>query len=434
MSEEDSKPFSERDLRIAGILPMEAVHHATAIVGGVGALGNEVLKNLVLLGFGTIIICDIDRVEVHNLTRSPMFLPGDKGRYKAEAAAERAQEMNPELKIVPFCRSIGDLGLGAFRRADVVFSTFDGDIPRIILNAACMQVGTPWVDGGLGLNNHETGEVALFNARDPEARCYTCGMDPKLVVQRLNGARAPAGCGHMDSRMMDAGGVPTTPMMASVIAGIQVTAGLAALAERNGHGDRDDLHRSSWAEKSATMWLAETMRLDLCNRELMRIRNRRSEDCYHHNIYASKRMSDKDITEVETWNSQETTAREVLARAAKDCGNERVSIRLHEPLVTFHECGACGERTRVFRSLSSLRMIRDKELCPNCGEECLKPCWGEPFLVNISGKSPFIDKTLGEVGMRPLDIIRVFALDSCGEPVDELRYELTGDASGLGLA
>ena len=189
MTTNERSPFEDRDLRISGILPMDAVHGAMAIVGGVGALGNEVLKNLALLGFGRILICDIDRVEIHNLTRSPLFRLSDLGRYKADAAAEHAREINPDVITIPFSRSIGDLGLGAFRKADIVFSTFDGDVPRIITNAACMQAGTPWVDAGLGIDNHETGEIALFNASDPDARCYTCGMDPSLVVQRLNGVR-----------------------------------------------------------------------------------------------------------------------------------------------------------------------------------------------------------------------------------------------------
>lgn len=432
MSADSTKGFEERDSRIEPILPMDMVHHATAIVGGVGALGNEVLKNLALLGFGKILICDIDRVELHNLTRSPMFRPADLGRYKAEAAAEHARELNPDLTIVPFCRSIGDLGLGAFRRANVVFATFDGDVPRIIVNAACMQVGTPWVDGGLGLSNHETGEIALFNARDPDAKCYTCGMDPELVVQRLNGIRAPLGCGHMASRVADVGGVPTTPMMASVIAGIQVTAGLAALADADGDGDNGA--ESRWSARSAKMWLAETMRLDLCNREIMRIRNRRSEDCYHHSVYASRRISAADIKGFETWSTTVTTAREVLAQAGEDLKSERVSIRLHEPLVAYRECGACGDKSPAFQSLSTLRMTREKQACPRCGSDRLRPCWSDPYLVNISRKSPFVDKPLAEVGVRPLDIIRVFSMDSAGEPLSESCYELSGDAHRLGLA
>ncbi len=422
----------ERDSRISSILPMDRVHKATAILGGVGALGNEVLKNLVLLGFGKIVVCDLDRIEVHNLTRSPMFHPTDLGRYKAEVAAEHARELNPDVTVVPFTRSIGELGLGVFRRADVLFSTFDGVVPRILVNAACMQVGTPWVDAGLGLTDHEAGEVALFNARDPNARCYTCGMDPQLVVKRLNGVRVPVGCGHMASALVDLGGAPTTPMMASVIAGIQVMAGLAVLAgqDADGKGNADSRR---W-KQSVTMWYNEMIRLDLYNRELLRIRNTRFEDCYHHAIYGSRRLTEDNIREVPEWVTKTTTAHEVLSRASEDLKSDSVVIKLHEPIVVLMECKACAKKTEVFQSLSTLRMARERRTCPFCGSDQLQACLDHPYLVNIDADSPFIDRPLGEIGIRPLDIIRAFSVDSNGEPLDEVHYEFSGDIIDMGLA
>lgn len=43
------------------------------LVVGAGALGNEVLKNLALIGVGNITIIDFDTVSVTNLTRSVLF-------------------------------------------------------------------------------------------------------------------------------------------------------------------------------------------------------------------------------------------------------------------------------------------------------------------------------------------------------------------------
>ena len=42
---------------------------ARIAVIGAGAVGNEVVKNLALLGVGAIEIFDFDRIERHNLTR-----------------------------------------------------------------------------------------------------------------------------------------------------------------------------------------------------------------------------------------------------------------------------------------------------------------------------------------------------------------------------
>ena len=46
---------------------------AKVLVVGAGALGNEVLKNLALLGFGHIHIIDMDTIDESNLTRSVLF-------------------------------------------------------------------------------------------------------------------------------------------------------------------------------------------------------------------------------------------------------------------------------------------------------------------------------------------------------------------------
>ena len=47
------------------------------MVVGCGALGNEVLKNLTLMGVQHIVAVDFDRVEIGNLTRSVLFRKTD---------------------------------------------------------------------------------------------------------------------------------------------------------------------------------------------------------------------------------------------------------------------------------------------------------------------------------------------------------------------
>ena len=47
---------------------------------GAGAGGNEVLKNLVLMGFGHITIVDFDHVEDSNLSRTILFRKEDIGK------------------------------------------------------------------------------------------------------------------------------------------------------------------------------------------------------------------------------------------------------------------------------------------------------------------------------------------------------------------
>jgi len=51
----------------------EKVQNAKVMVIGAGALGNEVIKNLALMGIGHIFIVDFDKIEAANLSRSVLF-------------------------------------------------------------------------------------------------------------------------------------------------------------------------------------------------------------------------------------------------------------------------------------------------------------------------------------------------------------------------
>ena len=54
-------------LRLIGWWDQEKIANANVMVVGAGALGNEVLKNLALLGFGQIHLIDFDTVQDSNL-------------------------------------------------------------------------------------------------------------------------------------------------------------------------------------------------------------------------------------------------------------------------------------------------------------------------------------------------------------------------------
>ena len=83
----------------------QRVSAARIMVVGCGALGNEVLKNLVLLGVEHIVAVDFDIVEAGNLSRSVLFSKSDsvQHRLKVEVVAERLRAMNPVLEITTVC-------------------------------------------------------------------------------------------------------------------------------------------------------------------------------------------------------------------------------------------------------------------------------------------------------------------------------------------
>ncbi len=104
----------------------DRLSRAKVLVVGAGALGNEIIKNLALLGIGNILIADLDRIENSNLSRSILFREADNGLPKASVAARRAQEIYPALHAHAFHGDvIHDLGLGVFAWADVIIGGLD---------------------------------------------------------------------------------------------------------------------------------------------------------------------------------------------------------------------------------------------------------------------------------------------------------------------
>lgn len=195
-------------------------------VAGAGALGNEVLKNLALLGVGTIAVIDFDRVELSNLTRSVLYREADIGRWKAEVAAERIRELNPETCVLPIVGDLElDLGLGLLREFDLVIGCLDSVNARWRLNKACRRVGLPWINGGIGVDG---GEVAFFAADHP--CCYECGMTEEMWV-RINERYS---CTKLLKSVRDRK-VPTTAIMASVVGAIQVQQAVAYLHNLPAH-------------------------------------------------------------------------------------------------------------------------------------------------------------------------------------------------------
>src|ERR1043166_4976264 len=111
---------------------------ARVLVVGAGALGNEIIKNLALLGVGNLFIADMDRIENSNLSRSVLYREKDNGTLKATAAARAAKEIYPEIKATAFNGNIvHDLGLGVFHWADVVIGGLDNREARLAINRAC---------------------------------------------------------------------------------------------------------------------------------------------------------------------------------------------------------------------------------------------------------------------------------------------------------
>jgi len=408
----------DRYARLRSILPMEVVASAFAIVGGAGALGNEAAKNLALIGVGHVLVCDFDRIEIHNLTRSILFRREDAGRLKAEVAAERMREINPDVHAFGFPRNIAELGLGFYRRAQVILTTFDSPHPRYVVNEACMLTGRRWVDAGLSAQCVGRGVVVVYDAASPDAPCYGCPRSPDRVAQDLEQLRGHGGCQAVDLRISQQGGVPSSPMTSSVIAGTQITAALDLLRERS-------------EEDPASAWIDGGFEIDLDARSSCVRRGRRVPGCYFHDRLALRPM--RNVVEMPSWVSSVTTVAEVLEQARKDLGAEQVRIEFWERIQAEGTCSSCGAPWNLFVPVSTYRLTRQELKCPICSKGSFVASLGSGLLTELGEDFPHLDWTLAAAGTRPLDVIRVVSSDADGIPIGAVFYEITGDAAQFGL-
>ena len=181
------------------------------LVVGAGALGNEVIKNLALLGIGDITVVDMDTVSTSNLSRCVFFREGDEGFQKAELVAERAHALNPEVQVTPVVGYVQSNGVGWMRNFDLVIGCLDNREARVWVNQACRKFGVTWIDGAIeGIR----GVVKVF---PPTGACYECTLG-EVDRSILNKRKA---CSLLTIEEVATGKVPTTATTSSVIAGLQ---------------------------------------------------------------------------------------------------------------------------------------------------------------------------------------------------------------------
>jgi len=153
-----------------------ALGRATAAVVGAGALGSSSAELLARMGIGTVRVIDRDVLEASNLHRTRVLGAADIGRPKAEALAERLAALAPWCRVEGVVEDVtGSNALGLLQGADVVLDGLDGMRARFVLNDACLELGIPWVYGGVLAMG---GLVATFPAGGPCLRCLFPEVPP----------------------------------------------------------------------------------------------------------------------------------------------------------------------------------------------------------------------------------------------------------------
>ncbi len=372
--------------KLIGWWDQQRLKSARVLVIGAGALGNEIIKNLALLGIGNLVIADKDKIENSNLSRSVLYRAQDTGKYKATVAAEAAQAIYPDINVRAInCDIIHDLGAGVYKWADIIIGGLDNREARLSINRQSWRVGKAWIDGAIeviqGIARVFVPDTAQNNP------CYECTMserDWKLLQHRRS-------CNLLTRKEMETGRVPTTPTIASIIAGVQVQEAVK------------HLHNLPTLAGKGFVFAGDSA-------DSYQIEYQRKPDCLSHDTLAQ-------IIKLEG-TSESLTIKEILSKAHELLGSSAV-IDIGRDIAHSLICKSCNKTEEIFRSLGTLTV--DDARCPDCGNESREVT----SFSTIRGDEPFLDLSLKQIGIPMLDILTARTKEAA------IGMEIAGDAAEL---
>ncbi|MFX1390363.1 MAG: ThiF family adenylyltransferase [Promethearchaeota archaeon] len=164
----------DRQKRITG-WDQSKISKATTMVIGVGATGNEVIKNLVLTGIGKLILIDYDFINISNLNRCILFnvKSAKQNDYKVDIVKKACEELNPDVEIITLKKDLKDINKEFYKTSDVICSCLDNVEARIEANNYAYYYKVPFVDSGI---EEFFGSVQSVYSGVKEAACLQCSI------------------------------------------------------------------------------------------------------------------------------------------------------------------------------------------------------------------------------------------------------------------
>jgi sulfur-carrier protein adenylyltransferase/sulfurtransferase len=176
---DDPLPLSSDDLHRysrhlllpeVGVAGQKRLRRSKVLLVGAGGLGAPSSLYLAAAGVGEIGLVDFDRVEISNLQRQILYGTKDVGRPKLTAAAERLNDLNPNVRVRTVEEHLTSANaLELLAPYDVVVDGTDNFPTRYLVNDACVLLGKPNVYGSI---YRFEGQASVFDAR--RGPCYRC--------------------------------------------------------------------------------------------------------------------------------------------------------------------------------------------------------------------------------------------------------------------
>src|SRR5579872_7398466 len=308
-----------------------SVLNLAAIVVGAGALGNEVVKALGLLGVHAVFLVDPDHVRPSDLSRSVFFRDTDCiGRSKAATVAETAQRWFPDTGFEALECEIADVGYGKLLGKQILFSCVDNDLARLEIACIATALGLAVCDAGLGTPNYSHGRVSWFPGG--AGACFGCRLTERKRRELLTFWDATV---RPCSNPVEAEVAPSTPTMASITGSLQVELGLRWLTEKVLESTTFEL--SLDAEPRSSQFTSP-----------------RSRSCPFHDEIAAPRV---DLP------NPDATFEDLLQSVGGDA-----SVILDWPIILRLRCLDCSTEWAPMRRAAA---VRRHCICPGCGSQSI---------------------------------------------------------------
>lgn len=165
---------------------------ASVAIIGVGGLGCPISLYLTVAGIGRIKLIDFDVVDESNLNRQVLHWDEDVGRPKPLSAAEKLQQVNGEVEVVPVCEQLSEENVDELLAdADAVIDALDNFPVRMIINKYAVRANKPLFHGAIwGFEGRATtilpGKTAclrcIYEAEPPAEVFPVVGVTPGMIA------------------------------------------------------------------------------------------------------------------------------------------------------------------------------------------------------------------------------------------------------------
>ena len=143
-----------RTARLIGESAVNILKNSSVAVFGVGGVGSFAAEALARAGVGRLCLVDNDTVNESNINRQIIALHSTLGQKKAQAAAERIADINPNADVTAVCEFYDSTTAESFDLScfDYVIDAIDTVTSKLLLIENAKKCGTPIISS-MGTGN-----------------------------------------------------------------------------------------------------------------------------------------------------------------------------------------------------------------------------------------------------------------------------------------